>query len=772
MLTNRLYLLPDYLRRIITAQKNSRSILDDPLRVPRRLCYNPFVPNTKQKQSALKVETSSVVPDRTSPIRLVFASPDADPASAPLGHETAFTEALCRKIEAGVTDRRAAGFDENVKGWRKQYDAEKQNRPIPWVGSADLEPPQTRGITDTIIAHLYKALCGVAPYFKLRPDDPDDKPVCTRLETALQSIFTGRIPLATLVRQMLTMATIDGTVIACPSWHVRVTKKRSVEQVTQGLIETLAAKVQAGGDGAEQAGAVLSQLQSVPLGEWRVIAREETTYDDAVIDIVDIRDFGMYPADARKVGAVGDELGLIDAPLQFVRTWHTRDALLHGVKSGHFDKDAVEGLLDVSPSASGRDDDEGGGDSDRAAAAGLPTSQTGSTLGTDDKPYECFKGLYQCDADDDGLTEWVLFEVAVKERVLLRGELYPYFHDKPFFIPVSVYPRRDYVYGYSTCEILHDLQEEQSVIRNQRVDNGTLVNTPTFAVKIGTKWDVQKDPFVPGSAYPVRDKDDITPILLGRVDQSAFAEEEKVVREMREVIGVSETLQGQTAGNTTLGETELARQGTNTKFDVLIDNVASALVLIASQVLALYGQYAADSTEFSADGSDGAPGLATFALSREEMRTPVRLSVRGTSSLMNRALQAQMGEKLLMFGERSPFVKDNLVRLHAVTARFLEGMGISDYESLIGTVDEAKQKAEAMRNAPPSPPETRVSVTERRDEVLTLGLSVKRGEITPDEYISAAQLAARANLQLPPATDPTWTASRTDSVAGGGTGGR
>lgn len=725
------------------------------------------------------VQKSKIIPDEYEPISLKFEK-EGDDASEDETEEGGFpfwlpskktwTLSLCQRIEAGIQDRRSFGFDDRVRYFRDIYESTMSQKNVPWEGCANLRRPQTRSIIDTIHAQVYKAICGVSPYFRVDAESAETVDDAWLIQSGLQSVFTGPIKLNTIIRTAIKDCLIDGTTIIVPKWKLEVQKKKQRVLVDQNFIDmtTLAAK-----NGDAQAAdllpsikKLLPQIQKTGQGVWQTISREEVVYDAASVDLVDILNFGMYPASSPNTPIKR----LDQCEVVFMREWLTIDNLRHAVKNGELDGDAVEELIATGNKSVGMFVESAGGDRRTYESQGLPTTDT---FDVQDTPFEIIKGLVRCDSDNDGLPEWVMFAVARNERILLRAQDYPYFHDRPFFVPLVVLENTKLLYGYSACGILEGLQIELDSIGNQRLDNGTLRNTVSFVKKRGTKWNPETSKFYPGMVWDVDNTDDLKPLTLGSMDQSAFAEEDGVKRFMREVMAVSDTMLAQNPkGDTTLGETELSNQGANLKFDVMIDAISDGLSEMAGQVKDLYGQYMPDSITFNA-GTSTVQQWET--INRHQMQAKVELHVYGTAQMMNKVLQGQQAEKLVMFAQQSPFVQADLTRRWAAEARFLErGMDIKDYTRFIGTQQDATKMQLDKQKAPPPAPEEKLSVTERRDEVLTLAMAFLRGECSPDAYMKAAQAAAAANavmLPVPPHIDPfaaTETAAGYPHPAGAG----
>lgn len=708
-----------------------------------------------------------------APISLPFADEDAllDAAGrdeAGRMPRSGFARHLCERITAGVEGRRAMGRDDRIRAWRNQYESVKRRKNYPWPGAANLHIPLSRTHADTIHAHLFGAIASKRPYFKaeLDPDTPDGydpaatMPVARKKERALDAILRGKLNFRRVMRKGLRRAIVDGNAPLVIHWDVRVEKVRERVQVTPGFIERLQRKLAHPEPRVSApAASVLEQIEAAGAeeGDWLTVAREKVTYDAARVDLIDILDFGVYPAASPT---------LDDAQVIFWRCWYTADQLRHGVKSGQFDADEVEELAQRPPSGPGRHDDTAGGDRARVESSGVRAE---GEIDDADRAYECFHVLVRHDADGDGLSELCFCVVAMcegGEGRLLRAQIFPYYHGQPNVVLLGVFERDGFLYDYSLMEMLEDVQAEANTLRNQRVDNGTIRNVPVLVASRSLKWDPSKNPLTPGMVILADDPEkDLRPLTFGAPTQDAFAEEESVKAIAREVAGVNEIVLGQTGGSqSTLGELDRALQATNTKFETLLDYASECFEVAVSQIDGLYRQYTPPEGYVYNEGSTRAPSWQT--ISREEMVAPSRFVVHATAALSNKVLQAQLGEKVKMLAERSPFTGESLVRMHAAEAYVYDAWEIPEWERFIGTEEEAAQLQEAKAEEPPPGPETRISVSERRDEVLSLSLAIKKGEITPEEYLAAALLAAQAAQVMPAPAPGADVSDSTDDAAG------
>lgn len=687
-----------------------------------------------------------------------------DPSYTPLSlkfrddeAKAAFTRELVERIQAGLDGRRTSGRDQRIVKWRNQYEGVVAEKTKPWPGSANLHIPKSRSICDYIRAHIYKTLFGVRPIYQGVVHDPKLADDAQAKEKAMQHISVDVLGLHRIGSDAILRDLIDGGSPLEVTWKRTVSKKRSWERITAELIEELSTYK----GGIKQVRDQVEELLKQEEGSWAAIYREEVTYDAAFVERFDILDFGVYPAAAPTFD---------DARVMFRRHWPSKAMIMQGVKSGCYDADAAQELTKESSQSEGRygsSSTGAGTDRGRAEASGL---RVGGEVVDSDKPYEFFRCLVRYDVDDDGEDEMVLCEVDLPSETLVRAELYPYWHDRPMFVLHGAISRPGFLYPYSLMEILEHCQAEINAIRNQRLDNGTLRNSAVVVMKRGMRWNPEKQPLSPGLVI-VSDnpREDIVPLNLGSQDQSAYSEESSVADMMIEVSGANSTALSQTGGgDTTLGEIERVWQSTNLKYDVLIDNARKAWEEVGQQVAELYAQYAPDEMSYQ-DAPGGVPDAKPDnwrTITRAQMQTRMGFRVHGTSALANPALQAQKAEKLKMWAERSPFPQSNPALMYEVDKAVVRGFvdDNEDPERFLGKLDDYLKLKE---QEPPPQPEARKSITERRDEVLSLASALHPNEpMTAEFYLEAAQLAQEAQKLILPVPFGVNASDMTDDAAG------
>lgn len=657
-----------------------------------------------------------------------------------------FTRVLASKIQAGVDQRLSGGFDDSVREYRDQYDGTLPVKTEPWDNCSNLNVPFSQPVCDSLHAHLYKTLTGVEPYFRGSTPRAQDQQHAELQEQALQWIMQNDVHFAKVVDEALLRALIDKVCILSPIWEVKIEKRRKLEKLTPELRAELA---------QQQPDVSVDGYQD---GDYVRVTREEATKNGVTWRIIDVLDFGTYPADISDITVPS---------VLFNRYWATESDLRQGVKNGRYDKRAVSELLQAASNSPPRNDEMVGGDIARFDSDGILTD---AELTAREKPYQVFQGLYKWDEDGDGIDEWILFELEFGSRKLLSAMVYPYDHGEPFYVPFSPFIKPGHLYPYSLMEKLSDHQDALNAMQNQRFDRRSMEISAPLVASTQLKRQIGAEYIQPGKVFFAdTPKDAIVPVSLANGATWTNEEIQYMVSSGFSIAGVNETTVGQQAqgGDKTADEIDHILQSTNVKFDVMIDRLRDELATCAQQTVGLEVQFMPDSYEFNVDGEWDSDGLPIFkSISREQMMTHTGFTVHGTSSLSNPALQMQIAEKLVMFSERSPFIQTKLTRQWQVAQHYLRSSGIKDYVRYIGTFDEAKQMEAAAAQAPPPPPERKISVTEARDEVLTLADALKNGDVNEVQYMAAALLARHAAEVMLPPQPGARVADATDNPAG------
>jgi hypothetical protein len=545
------------------------------------------------------------------PISLKFATKDA---------KEVFVRYLCDRVREGVDARRNGGFDDDVRQSRDQYDGELPEKDEPWPDCSNLNVPFSQPIADTLHAHIYKTLTGIEPYFKGETPRPSEEDQNDLLDNMFQWIMKNDVGFASVVDEALLRLLTDKCAVLSPTWEVEVKKQRTMEQITPEVRAELAEK---GIDG---------QIADYPDGANVVITRSIKTKNGVRWRVIDVLDFVAYPADVPNLKA---------ARIMGHRYWPVASDLRAGVAAGRYDKSAVTELLSKPSAAMMRQAEEVGGDEARFDAEGILMD---TELTAAEKPYECFQVLAKYDEDGDGEDELCLCEFAINERVLLSAKRYPYWHDRPFYILLCLYPKPGHLYPYSLMEKLANHQDYLNAMVNQRMDRGTLEISAPIVARNGLKREIGKSRVAPGMVFfDDNPRDAMVPMVLGNGSNRDLTDVQWATAQGYQIAGVNETvLASQSSGSTTATETERVLQSTNTKFDVDIDRMRRDLSEAALQTVQLYAQYAEDDYLASLAGNDAAGNPLFRSITRAQMMNHTGFTPQGTSALSNPAIRAQI----------------------------------------------------------------------------------------------------------------------------------
>ena len=612
-----------------------------------------------------------------------------------------------------------------IRQFREQYESKSYPKNTPWPNAASLNIPTTRSAVDTVHAHIYQALTGTSPLFRVEASSADDVEAAQKIEQILQWQMSEQIDMPAVWDGLLKAGLIDGTKIAKVTW-----RKESKRTRKPGIVK-------------DDNGQPKLSPNNKPI---RALV-EETDYivNQPNVEAINILDFCLYPANSKSIE---------DAIVVGHRVWKTDNDLLRGVRDGIYDKEFVDKVIEGKGSQPDPMSESYGGDDARSSDAGVSNSMP---YEPEDRAYECFELLFLHDADGDGIKEDCLGVLEMSTRTLIRAEIYPYWHNERCYIDYTPMPREGYFFGYSVPEILESLHAEINAIRNQRVDAGTIFLSPVLAARRTVKLDFNRQRWRPGAVLYMDDpKNDIMPISFPSGNmQQALAEEQSAREQAEKITGASDYAQGASPSRSrTLGEVSSVLTEGNKKFDLIISRLHRKNNIVANQIVGLNRQYLSAETEYAITRQ----GDRIFmSLTADDLRARVRIQAQGNTLNANKELELQKWETLFQMSQNDPLMQKP-TRKYAINAGYISAMGSVNPVPYIGTEDEAKAMEQAMDNAPPQPPPP-PQLAGKLDEPATLALMFKESQITPEQYQQASQMTvqfsgAKAQAEAPPPPPP------------------
>lgn len=602
--------------------------------------------------------------------------------------------------ESSVLERRDA-----LIAWRDQYECIPPARDPdigPWEDSADVHTVTTRAHLNTVHARAIHVINGVSPFMKLQAFRRDEQEVARDLEDYLDYILTYQVNWPVVMDEAVHVALRDGTAILKPYWKKETRATKVPRTVDEDFLSEMEATPELDEQGSPTGRHALPDNTMVTEGDTVHVIHEETVADHPAIKVIPLENFVMYPAES---------LSVDDAALVADRIYKTLDDLKRGARDGFYDKQAVDYLLESPPSAVLRGGRQGQ-DDERLVEEGI---QPQSTDIYNHGLIELWEGVVRFDADGDGYEEDVCFLFEPQRRVFLRAQIWPYWFAERNYIPMRPFPRFGRFYGYAIPEILESIQLQDNAVTNQGLDAGTLALSPIIKQKRTSRTDLSATKLQLGKIHFVDAMDDFAIEGFAPPRQDNFMDMQNIRAMAERLTGASDATMGvQPSKSRTLGETETLLQEGNLNFDVMIQRLQMGTNQpLAQIVLALARQFMPGDQEILIAGKP----LPDFKLiTREMLRAKIGITAHANTLNTNRDLEMQGAEKLVMLSERSPFMQADPVRLWSVQARFLDAYGIKDYETYLGT----KEDAEKMKDQPAGPPPLQISA--RLDPAASLAV--------------------------------------------------
>lgn len=176
----------------------------------------------------------------------------------------------------------------------------------------------------------------------------------------------------------------------------------------------------------------------------------------------------------------------------------------------------------------------------------------------------------------------------------------PYPRNIDIFTDYRPFPKEDFIFGESMCELLEQSQEEASVIHNDRRNNNFIANAPVFKRRSGSNLPNPSTNWYPGKVFDVEDMDDFEMVLTGRNYNDTLMEEQACLQLAERLSGIGPLMQGMSSGNmgkkgmyNTGGTLAVLSEG-NQRQDTNIRDFRQVLSRIAKVAFSLQSYYGKD----------------------------------------------------------------------------------------------------------------------------------------------------------------------------------
>lgn len=301
--------------------------------------------------------------------------------------------------------------------------------------------------------------------------------------------------------------------------------------------------------------------------------------------------------------------------------------------------------------------------------------------------WECYCWY---DINGDGVREKCVVTVAPDFGRVLRKISLPFYSGEFPFIKLYYELTDDRWFSHRGIpELIEDIVKEIDIQHMQKIDYGTLANTPTFAFKAGQIGESTTQ-FLFGQGIPVRGLGDIgetiQPLNIHNpnIDFSYQNEQMLLETKIEEIIGqVDYSLQSMINKRQprTASEVGLQQQNMQQVFSLDADMFTEQFTKVFKWVYDLWCQYGDDSVEFTYFGENG---YEPIKLTREEVQGKYKITVRGNDQNTNPAVKQQ--KAMFLANDAMANLQLGLVSPQAVLAakkRVYQEMGIEGWQEFL-----------------------------------------------------------------------------------------
>lgn len=418
-----------------------------------------------------------------------------------------FNECL-NDYEAALLDRQ--DWETGAKEDEEQYLGLLPDKDQPWPGCANFNVPLTMLGIETLKPRLIESILGSDPIVFAIPTEAMDEERSERTELFLNWQLRSEIDLAPLVEESAHTFLTPGLVVGKILWDVtyRPINKvhhfppdADIDQIFRGMFgdempvewantgkNTWEGYFKTPGGAKRKVSAKFKYLDD----EIQVLLRKEhIQYEGPRVHLLDPMDFVM----PFKGGSNPQRLPWLAQLMHY-----GENELRRKVQLGRFYKDAVKELLGEL-TAPEHDVNEPGQAIKTVQSESEGVSPDPSTNVQLDQ-YQVIERYCLRDMDEDGFEEEIIYWISPQLPGKILGWDYldnSVAHGKrPYVLGRYLsQPRR--AYGLSFPRVIRDVQDEINTMHNQRVDAGTIQNTPSGFYRASMTWRPDNKPIKPGT---------------------------------------------------------------------------------------------------------------------------------------------------------------------------------------------------------------------------------------------------------------------------------
>ena len=593
---------------------------------------------------------------------------------------------LHNAYDQALSDR--SGIDATIRVAESNYEMSVGPKTFPWPNSSNcfipLIPEQVDSVVDNTQASVF-----VPSFFLVLPNTEPAQMSSHKVQRYYNSQLTARRPRMLSWKQecedYLHLSALHGTSYMDVTYMQKTSKRR------YAVLDT-----ETDGNGM--------QLLHPTTGEAMVTSTirevEVEEYNDVVWEALELRDIVLIPARAKSVNDADSVVRIMYLTENDLYSMVEQPAKDGKPRRPGLWKDVVDEVVkSVAVGTTERPLDTRGTQTYSVGGQVNPDSPSG-TDGLDGRlkttEFEILR--FQTKAyslTPDGMAEHMVFYLHRETEKLLGAWRFPYHHNRPTVVSLSLLRRPKRAYGYGVPERLRTLQSEVNANNNQRRDQINLRLSPPRRQDPGVKilggddgeWGPHIRIIGPKDSYEILAVPDIA-ISSERDEDRLYAMAGRIMGQSPLSVGVMPNKK------TDKAEADAAAKGQSSRQGAMSANVRYAMMDIFWLTHELKKQYLPDQISFTTqDGSK--PERLT--LTKEELEQDYDLLVAGMGGSQDKAAERDQVMLLHQMFTARPDIQASPEHLYAFDRLVLENFDRPDIETLIGSPQDAQIRMQKLQ---------------------------------------------------------------------------
>lgn len=548
-------------------------------------------------------------------------------------------------VDSILQARQDGQWDENWDMWEDYYFGVSPDNAM---GQANVFIPLTQEIVDTIDAVIEQALFNASPWLQISPREPMDVDVAKKKEAHLDFALQVEMKAKEKLDPIRFDAIALGTGVGHLPWLKETDRIRDEEEY-DGLVHSdMERFLQRYPKAQEDFPEVVSKLRK---GEK---VRIQVEYTEAIHDAPDL-----------------EYIPLRDWIVRDRAQW---DKLHREVFVGH----KIEGLRwdDLL-----RLEEEGYyEDVDDVRFKFNEKGEREERISFETDTYEIITGIVRWKKPGEARERRYLVDFHPESRTILRFLRYPYWHNRPNYIPFYLQRSRKYIYGISVVQKIEGTQDEVNASHNLLLDS-VAFSMPMFKARKGTEsiFNPLRDGMRPGKTfYTDNPESDIqslqVPIsssvqVLGAIEQSANRHGELASGATQNLSGLESSNDPDAPATKTIAQTQQALMRIGKYLAVF----GSSLVEFGFQVEELYYQFSPQGRIYRVMGDTGVPVFPK--ITRQELRLRADYLPHGSTSVLNPEREKRENVQALELLMKIPEVANSPLKRWAAIEIVMDSLG-------------------------------------------------------------------------------------------------